>query len=275
MSYCLVIYYQSVNSYNSGIITVLRNRVGDVTILMSVIFLINYSRLDIINLKEIIRLCGVFILISGITKRAQIPFSAWLPAAIAAPTPVSSLVHSSTLVTAGIYLLIRFNILFEFKLFSNVLIIIARMTLFIAGVGANLEIDFKKIIAFSTLRQLGLIILILSVGKVEFAFFHLIIHALFKSILFLCAGLVIHNMMGVQDIRYLGGFFSFSPPIRGCMGLARLSLFGFPFVGGFYSKDLILEYIYINSNNFIIILILIIRTSLTMMYCIRMLYYII
>nr|QVD40458.1 NADH dehydrogenase subunit 5 [Ixodes (Pholeoixodes) sp. YTF-2021a] len=275
VSYCLVIYYQSVNSYNSGMITVLSNRVGDVTILMSVIFLLNYGSLDMMNLKEMISICGFFILISGLTKSAQVPFSAWLPAAMAAPTPVSSLVHSSTLVTAGIYLLIRFNILFEFKLFSNMLMVIASMTLFMAGVGANLEMDFKKIIAFSTLSQLGLIMLILAVGKVEFAFFHLIMHALFKSMLFLCAGLVIHNMMGVQDIRYLGSFFSFSPVISGCMGLASLSLFGFPFVGGFYSKDLILEHIYMNSDNLVIILMIIVSTSLTMLYCMRMLYYII
>lgn len=275
VSYCLVIYYQRVNSYNSGIITILRNRVGDVTLLIRIIFLINCGALDIDNLQEIIKICGIFILISGLTKRAQIPFSAWLPAAIAAPTPVSSLVHSSTLVTAGIYLLIRFSFLFNIELYSKLLIILSIITLFIAGVGANLEIDFKKIIAFSTLRQLGLIILILSLGKPELAFFHLIIHALFKSILFLCAGLVIHNMGGVQDIRYLGRFFCYSPLIRGCIGLARLSLFGFPFVGGFYSKDLILEYIYMNINNFLLISLLIVRTSLTILYCIRIIYYVI
>nr|YP_011014765.1 NADH dehydrogenase subunit 5 [Ixodes crenulatus]WQB40576.1 NADH dehydrogenase subunit 5 [Ixodes crenulatus] len=275
VSYCLVIYYQSVNSYNSGMITVLSNRVGDVTILMSLIFLMNYGSVDMDNIKEMISICGFFILISGMTKSAQIPFSAWLPAAMAAPTPVSSLVHSSTLVTAGIYLLIRFSVLFEFKIYSNMMMMISSMTLFMAGMGANLEMDFKKIIAFSTLSQLGLIMLILSLGKVEFAFFHLLMHALFKSMLFLCAGMVIHSMMGIQDIRYLGGFFTFSPVISGCMGLASLSLFGFPFVGGFYSKDLILEFVYMNSNNLFIIMVVIISTSLTMMYCLRMLYYII
>lgn len=275
VSYCLVIFYQSSNSYNSGIITVLINRVGDATLIISVIFLLNYGRFDIIRVKEILKICGIIIIVSGMTKRAQIPFSAWLPAAIAAPTPVSSLVHSSTLVTAGIYLLIRFRILFEIKFYSRIIIIFSRITIFIAGVGANLELDFKKIIAFSTLRQLGIIILILSLGKMELAFFHLLMHALFKSILFLCAGLVIHTLSGIQDIRYLGGFFNFRPLIRGCMGLASLSLFGFPFVGGFYSKDLILEFIYININNIFIIIIVIIRTSLTIIYCIRIIYYIV
>ncbi|CAN7945027.1 unnamed protein product [Ixodes pacificus] len=117
--------------------------------------------------------------------------------------------------------------------------------------------------------------LILSLGKIELAFFHLLIHALFKSMLFLCAGLVIHTFSGVQDIRYLGGFFRFSPVISGCIGLARLSLFGFPFVGGFYSKDLILEFIYININNILIVIIVVARTSLTIIYCIRIMYYIV
>nr|YP_010937301.1 NADH dehydrogenase subunit 5 [Ixodes kohlsi]WKW95297.1 NADH dehydrogenase subunit 5 [Ixodes kohlsi] len=275
VSYCLVIYYQSSSSYNSGMITVLTNRIGDVTIIMSIIFLVNFGSMDMLNINEILKICGMFIMISGMTKSAQIPFAAWLPAAMAAPTPVSSLVHSSTLVTAGIYLLVRFNILFEIKIFSKILLIFSLMTLFMAGVGANLEMDFKKIIAFSTLSQLGLIMLILSLGKMEFAFFHLLMHALFKSMLFLCAGLVIHNMSSVQDMRFLGSFFSYSPAISGCVGLASLSLFGFPFIGGFYSKDLILEFIYININNIFIIFLVIISTSLTMMYCFRMMYYII
>nr|UNO53735.1 NADH dehydrogenase subunit 5 [Ixodes ovatus] len=275
VSYCLVIYYQSSNSFNSGMITVLSNRVGDVTILMSVVFLVNYGGMDMIKVKEILKITGIFILISGMTKSAQIPFSAWLPAAMAAPTPVSSLVHSSTLVTAGIYLLIRFSSLFEYKFYSNFLLILSSMTLFMAGVGANLEMDFKKIIAFSTLSQLGLIMLILSLGKMELAFFHLLVHALFKSMLFLCAGLIIHNLSGIQDIRYLGSFFCFSPLISSCMGLSSLSLFGFPFIGGFYSKDLILEFIYMNIDNMIILFLVISSTSLTFMYCMRMLYYLI
>nr|YP_010287128.1 NADH dehydrogenase subunit 5 [Ixodes granulatus]UKT61194.1 NADH dehydrogenase subunit 5 [Ixodes granulatus] len=275
VSYCLVIFYQSNNSYNSGMITVLMNRVGDVTLMISVIFLMNFGSFDMLSMSEIISICGFFVMISGMTKSAQIPFSAWLPAAMAAPTPVSSLVHSSTLVTAGIYLLIRFNILFEFKIFSKFLMILSSMTMFMAGVGANLEMDFKKIIAFSTLSQLGMIMLILSIGKVELAFFHLLMHALFKSMLFLCAGLIIHSFFGIQDIRFLGSFFNLNPVISGCMGLASLSLFGFPFVGGFYSKDLVLEFIYMNMNNLIIIIMTILSTLLTVIYCMRMMYYIV
>nr|YP_010350404.1 NADH dehydrogenase subunit 5 [Ixodes myrmecobii]UOK09885.1 NADH dehydrogenase subunit 5 [Ixodes myrmecobii] len=275
VSYLLVIYYQSKDSYNSGMITVMSNRVGDVAILLALVFLMNFGCYDMIMYNKMYLFCGVLIIIAGMTKSAQIPFSSWLPAAMAAPTPVSSLVHSSTLVTAGIYLLIRFNFLFNIGLFSEILFFFSSLTLFMAGVGANLEMDFKKIIAFSTLSQLGLIMMILSLGKVEFAFFHLLMHALFKSMLFLCAGLVIHNMSGIQDLRYLGNFFSYSPMICGCMGLASMSLFGFPFMGGFYSKDLILEYVYMSKENMVYLLLLILSTGLTVMYCMRMMYYVV
>jgi NADH-ubiquinone oxidoreductase chain 5 len=144
------------------------------------------------------------VILAGITKRAQIPFSAWLPAAMAAPTPVSALVHSSTLVTAGVYLLIRFHyILLE----NNFLFYVGVFTIFISGLGANFEIDLKKIIALSTLSQLGVIIISLGLGLVELSFFHLLTHALFKSLLFLCAGVYIHGVGDIQDIRFLGGMF--------------------------------------------------------------------
>nr|UOK09846.1 NADH dehydrogenase subunit 5 [Ixodes confusus] len=275
VSYLLVIYYQSKDSYNSGMITVMSNRVGDVCILLSLVFLMNFGNYDMIFYNDMFLLCGILLVMAGMTKSAQIPFSSWLPAAMAAPTPVSSLVHSSTLVTAGIYLLIRFNFLFSINCFSEMLFFFSSLTLFMAGIGANLEMDFKKIIAFSTLSQLGMIMMILSLGKMEFAFFHLLMHALFKSMLFLCAGLIIHNMGGIQDLRYLGNFFAYSPLISGCMGLASMSLFGFPFMGGFYSKDLILEYVYMKMDNIFYLFLLVISTGLTVMYCMRMLYYVV
>nr|YP_010350365.1 NADH dehydrogenase subunit 5 [Ixodes confusus]UOK09794.1 NADH dehydrogenase subunit 5 [Ixodes confusus] len=275
VSYLLVIYYQSKDSYNSGMITVMSNRVGDVCILLSLVFLMNFGNYDMILYNDMFLLCGILLVMAGMTKSAQIPFSSWLPAAMAAPTPVSSLVHSSTLVTAGIYLLIRFNFLFSINCFSEMLFFFSSLTLFMAGIGANLEMDFKKIIAFSTLSQLGMIMMILSLGKMEFAFFHLLMHALFKSMLFLCAGLIIHNMGGIQDLRYLGNFFAYSPLISGCMGLASMSLFGFPFMGGFYSKDLILEYVYMKMDNIFYLFLLVISTGLTVMYCMRMLYYVV
>lgn len=124
-----------------------------------------------------------------------------MPAAIAAPTPVSALVHSSTLVTAGVYLLIRFFNYLRGRVLFFILLLVGRLTMFISGIGANFEIDLKKIIALSTLRQLGLIIGILSLGFFKLAFFHLLTHALFKALLFLCAGLLIHSLLNFQDVR--------------------------------------------------------------------------
>jgi len=180
----------------------------------------------------------IMVILASITKSAQIPFSAWLPAAMAAPTPVSALVHSSTLVTAGVYLIIRFNYLVGLNLF---IFYLGRLTIFMSGLGANFEIDLKKIIALSTLRQLGVIMIVLSLGYSELAFFHLLTHALFKSLLFLCAGVFIHGARDCQDIRFLGGVMSGMPISSLFFVCCSLSLCGFPFLSGFYSKDLILE----------------------------------
>lgn len=144
-------------------------------------------------------------MVAAITKRAQVPFSAWLPAAMAAPTPVSSLVHSSTLVTAGVYLLYRAydGLLLGRDVFEG-LGYIRLVTLTIAGGAALVEVDFKKVVALSTLRQLRIIIFSLSIGLPIVAFFHLVSHAMFKALLFLCVGVVIHENKSFQDVRSLG-----------------------------------------------------------------------
>lgn len=204
------------------------------------------------------------------TKRAQIPFSAWLPAAMAAPTPVSALVHSSTLVTAGVYLLIRFNVMLGI---NNFLFYTGVFTIFMSGMGANFETDLKKIIALSTLSQLGLIIITLSMGFFELSFFHLLTHALFKSLLFLCAGVFIHSIGDTQDIRHLGGVAISCPVTSFYFTGASLALCGFPFIAGFYSKDLILESYFILSTNRAIILFIFFSTIFTLTYSVRLIYY--
>ena len=169
VSYVLVIYYQNEKSANAGILTVLSNRVGDVAILLRIalIFIVggwNFIFYVFYLSDEIALALKRLIIIAAITKRAQIPFSAWLPAAMAAPTPVSALVHSSTLVTAGVYLLIRFRpAILESKRILF-LLLISSVTIFISGLGANFEYDLKKIIALSTLRQLGVMIRALGMG---------------------------------------------------------------------------------------------------------------
>nr|YP_010535526.1 NADH dehydrogenase subunit 5 [Ornithodoros erraticus]UYB78282.1 NADH dehydrogenase subunit 5 [Ornithodoros erraticus]UYB78295.1 NADH dehydrogenase subunit 5 [Ornithodoros erraticus] len=273
ISYCLVIYYQNSKSDSAGMITVLSNRVGDVMILLSMVMLLQFGTLDFYIYKEMYVLGGLMILIAGLTSSAQIPFSAWLPAAMAAPTPVSSLVHSSTLVTAGVYLLIRFNLLFLIDFYSKFLLFLALMTMLMSGLGAIVEMDLKKIIALSTLSQLGLMMLILAMGAWDMSFFHLLTHAMFKAMLFLCAGCMIHMSLGNQDIRYMGVFYSTKPLVSFLFGLANMALFGLPFLSGFFSKDMILEYIYKMEGNFIIIMLVIFSTICTCVYSFRVMYY--
>nr|AIZ58631.1 NADH dehydrogenase subunit 5 [Ornithodoros porcinus] len=274
VSYVLVIFYQNYNSNSAGMITVMSNRVGDVMILLSLVFVLNFGVLDFYGQAGIFMLVGIMMIVVGMTKSAQIPFSAWLPAAMAAPTPVSALVHSSTLVTAGVYLLIRLSMIFQIEMFSKFLLYISLGTALMAGLGAILETDLKKIIALSTLSQLGLMMTILSLGQEDLAFFHLLTHAVFKAMLFLCAGFMIHSSMSIQDIRFLGGFSGVSPMVGVSFSVANMSLFGVPFLSGFYSKDLILEKIYESNCNFFVILVMITATVCTCIYSLRVMYYI-
>ena len=276
VSYALVIYYQNEKSANAGMLTVLSNRVGDVAILLRIALMFilggwNFS-IYVFNLDDNHLLLKSLVILAAITKRAQIPFSAWLPAAMAAPTPVSALVHSSTLVTAGVYLLIRFRPALNCSKIQPALLIVSSLTIFMAGLGANFEYDLKKIIALSTLRQLGVIIRILALGFPALAFFHLLAHALFKALLFMCAGVVIHNVKDYQDIRSIGGLALFIPLTCICINLANLALCGRPFLAGFYSKDLILEVAFIRRINIVAFLLYVFATGLTVCYTFRLIY---
>lgn len=279
VSYLLVIYYQNVKSYNAGILTALSNRIGDVAFLLAIAWILNFGSWNYIFYLECIKdsvemsIIGALIVLAAITKRAQIPFSSWLPAAMAAPTPVSALVHSSTLVTAGVYLLIRFNVLLAGTKFGSFLLLFAGLTMFIAGLGANFEFDLKKIIALSTLSQLGLIMRILAIGFPKLAFFHLLTHALFKALLFICAGAIIHNIKDSQDIRYMGGLVIQIPLTSSCFNLSNLALCGIPYLAGFYSKDLILEIVSLSYLNFFSFILYFFSTGLTVCYSLRLVYY--
>nr|APX40636.1 NADH dehydrogenase subunit 5 [Colaspidema barbarum] len=278
VSYCLVIYYQNIKSYNAGMLTALSNRVGDVALLMSIAWMLNFGSWNFIFYLELMKnnflmlIISYLVVLAAMTKSAQIPFSSWLPAAMAAPTPVSSLVHSSTLVTAGVYLLIRFNFSFSLSL-SYLLLFISSMTMFMSGLGANFEYDLKKIIALSTLSQLGLMMSILALGSYKLAFFHLLTHALFKALLFMCAGNIIHNMNNCQDIRFMGGLIKHMPLTCTFFNICNFSLCGLPFLSGFYSKDLIVEVMSMSYLNIYIYLIFYISVGLTVCYSFRLVYY--
>nr|YP_010485981.1 NADH dehydrogenase subunit 5 [Papilio dialis]UVW82140.1 NADH dehydrogenase subunit 5 [Papilio dialis] len=279
VSYCLVIYYQNIKSYNAGMLTALSNRIGDGMILMVISWMMNYGSwnyvffLNFMNNDYMMQIIGSLLIIAAMTKSAQFPFGSWLPAAMAAPTPVSALVHSSTLVTAGGYLLIRFNMMLVEMFFLKFLLLLSGLTMFMAGVSANYEFDLKKIIALSTLSQLGLMMSILSMGMPDLAFFHLLTHAMFKALLFMCAGVVIHMMNDIQDIRYMGGISFYVPLTSLCLNISNLALCGLPFLAGFYFKDLILEMVSMSNLNLMIFFFYYFSTGLTMFYTIRLLFY--
>lgn len=270
-SYLLVVFYNNSKSIRAGILTALTNRIGDALLIIAVAWALMLGHWNIsfsrFNLNILI---SMIIILAAITKRAQIPFSAWLPAAIAAPTPVSALVHSSTLVTAGVYLIIRFfPTLREFYILKFICFYLGTITCIIARIAAMVENDLKKIIALSTLRQLGIIIIALGIEQPILAFFHLITHALFKALLFICAGDIIHSEINNQDIRLIGNLRETSPVNSIILNTANLSLCGLPFIAGFYSKDRIVETFFITSIPISTRLLIIARICLTAAYTIR------
>lgn len=270
-SYLLVIFYSNRKSYNSGIITALTNRFGDILIIFSItIFIININwSIGAANFQLRSKVWAWILVIATFTKRAQIPFSAWLPAAMAAPTPVSSLVHSSTLVTAGVYLLIRFDSWF-FNLNSlKYLAALGRATSLIAGLNALLETDLKKIVALSTLRQLGLIVWFLGIGLSKVSFIHLIAHAFFKAMLFVGTGNIIHGSRSGQDLRWMGGTSQIFRQTKRMVILANFRLIGLPFISAFFSKEILLENLSIKHVNLFEAFIFYGRVILTLVYSIR------
>jgi len=272
-SFILVIYYQNSRSLEAGIITALSNRIGDAMILIAIACTLHQGHWYIINISyniNIITTQTILIILAAITKSAQIPFSSWLPAAIAAPTPVSALVHSSTLVTAGVFLLIRFYpFLHHINSFNTIITLIATSTIIIAGLSALTECDIKKIIALSTLSQLGLIILAIGINIPTLAFFHIVTHALFKALLFICAGSLINYHIHTQDLRWIGNTRLQIPIATTCITTANIALCGLPFISGFYSKDIIIEWAIHNPTNYIILYLSIIRIGVTRAYSLR------
>nr|YP_009937366.1 NADH dehydrogenase subunit 5 [Trigonopterus tanimbarensis]QNT26837.1 NADH dehydrogenase subunit 5 [Trigonopterus tanimbarensis] len=282
VSYLLVVYYQNVKSYNAGMLTALSNRIGDAALLLSIMLLSNsgswiygevFDMIKCGTLGKNVYLLGLLIILASMTKSAQIPFSSWLPAAMAAPTPVSSLVHSSTLVTAGVYLLFRFSYLLEPQV-SQFFMFLSLLTMFMAGVGANFEFDLKKIIALSTLSQLGMMMVVYYAGQKELAFFHLLMHALFKALLFMCAGVLIHSLGNLQDIRLMGGLVVMFPLTGACFCISSMALCGLPFLSGFYSKDLIAEIFSMNISSILIYLLFYLSIGLTVSYSVRLFIYV-
>lgn len=219
-SFFLVIFYRSRASLGGGLLTGLTNRVGDVLLLAVFGFVCNSTSSPIIW-------CLYLLFLVRFTKSAQVPFSSWLPAAILAPTPVSALVHSSTLVTAGVYLLYRY-----LPVETNLLIIVGLFTTLISGLSAVYESDVKKVVALSTLSQLGIMVTCLGLGERSLCFAHLNTHAAFKALLFLGVGTVIHSGYGTQEVRCVVCLSSSSPFLIVVLATSLSSMCGLAFLSG-------------------------------------------
>lgn len=273
-SYFLVIYFERAKSFGAGILTALRNRVGDVIYLLRLFFYRNISSWNFFLWSEFIdrESCKILLLvliIGGITKSAQLPFSAWLPAAMAAPTPVSALVHSSTLVTAGVYVLFRIREILKQRVLREILFYLGRVTILLAGFRALREIDAKKIVALSTLRQLGIIMMSIGSGNYELGFFHLLSHAFFKALLFIVVGNFIHLSNSYQDLRKISCQNLVSPECALIGRIRNIRLIGMPFLSGFYSKDLCIEIRLAYRQNRLRDLIFLGGIALTVLYSLR------
>nr|YP_004062168.1 NADH dehydrogenase subunit 5 [Gracilariophila oryzoides]ADR03184.1 NADH dehydrogenase subunit 5 [Gracilariophila oryzoides]APC24934.1 NADH dehydrogenase subunit 5 [Gracilariophila oryzoides] len=197
-----------------------------------------------------ITLIGIFLFIGSVGKSAQLGLHTWLPDAMEGPTPVSALIHAATMVTAGVFLLIRFSPLLEFSsIVLNILIIFGSLTAFFAAMSGVFQNDLKRVIAYSTCSQLGYMVFSCGISCYNVSMFHLANHAFFKALLFLSAGSVIHALANEQDMRRMGSLIKFLPLTYSLMLIGSLALAGFPFLTGFYSKDFILELTQITLNN--------------------------
>nr|YP_006665692.1 NADH dehydrogenase subunit 5 [Galba pervia]AEO51212.1 NADH dehydrogenase subunit 5 [Galba pervia] len=269
-SFALIIYYQSKDSYGAGFQTLMVNRLGDVIIVSSSFFYVIAGQFSFFTVPSSMMMLIFILSLAGLTKSAQFPFSSWLPAAMAAPTPVSALVHSSTLVTAGIYMIIRFSVSLPLSSDAcSVLLFCGSITCLLGGTAAIFENDLKKIVALSTLSQLGVMVFCLGLGLPLLSLFHLYAHALFKALLFIAAGSILMSSFGNQDIRMLGSVGMSMPMCLVMFNISSLCLVGAPFMSAFFSKHLILEKMLMSNINSFSVILMCVATMMTAMYVIR------
>jgi len=267
-SFLLIFFYHSFKSTNSSLITLTLNRVGDLLIIFSITIRLTIYTWNFFFREETIKIFNFLLIVAALSKRAQLPFSSWLPLAIAAPTPVSSLVHSSTLVTAGVYLLYRAPASIIHHL-GEYIFYITSVTLIIRRALALQSFDLKEIVAFSTIRHIRLIMIGISNNIYKFSFFHLCTHALFKALLFICSGYLIYLHRGKQDIRLLHLNLQ-NYRVKFTFFISRCSIIGLPFISGFYSKDGLIDETSVLSVSLLFIL----PVLLSALYTMRLLYFI-
>ena len=284
-SYLLVsFWFTRIAANQSSISAFLTNRVGDSFLTVGMFIIIwSIGNLDYGTIfsvapyidENIITLIGICLLIGAMAKSSQIGLHVWLPMAMEGPTPVSALIHAATMVTAGVYLLMRASPLIEYS--STVLILclwVGAITSVFSSLVGLFQQDIKKVIAYSTMSQLGMMVIAVGLSSYNVALFHLINHAFYKGLLFLAAGSVIHAVGDNQDFRKYGGLRLFLPLTYSVMVIASLSLVAFPFMTGFYSKDFILESAYgqFYFSSISVYIIAVIAAIFTTLYSVKVLY---